>query len=338
MESEKASSPRDWREWRRMRAWELHGEGWTGQEIAEALGVSQAAVSQWLKRAREGGVQALKSQPRAGAAPRLTEEQQAELLEHLTAGAEAYGFYGDVWTLPRIAIVIKKEFGVQYHSSHVGRLLRRLGWSVQKPVIRATQRDEAAIRDWVEKRWPELKKEAEAAGRTILWIDESAFYLLPGCVRTWAPRGESPVLRAYLSRDHLSVISAMTADGKLYLQVLDHALCGADVVRFLQQLRRQIAGQLLVIWDGAPIHHGQAVREFLAQGGAHRIRLEQLPAYAPELNPDEGIWHYLKHVELRNVCCDDLAELRHELMLAVRRLRRKPQVIQSCVAHAGCAA
>ena len=115
-------------------------------------------------------MQALKSQPRAGAAPRLTEEQQAELLEHLTAGTEAYGFYGDVWTLPRIAIVIKKEFAVQYHSSHVGRLLRRLGWSVQKPVIRATQRDEAAIRAWVEKRWPELKKEAEAAGRTILWI------------------------------------------------------------------------------------------------------------------------------------------------------------------------
>jgi transposase len=338
MESEKASSPRDWREWRRMRAWELHGEGWTGQEIAEALGVSQAAVSQWLKRAREGGVQALKSQPRAGAAPRLTEEQQAELLEHLTAGAEAYGFYGDVWTLPRIAIVIKKEFGGPVSFVACGALTPAPGLECAKA------RDPGHTARWSSdsrlgrEALARTKKEAEAAGRTILWIDESAFYLLPGCVRTWAPRGESPVMRVYLSRDHLSVISAMTADGKLYLQVLDHALCGADVVRFLQQLRRQIAGQLLVIWDGAPIHHGQAVREFLAQGGARRIRLEQLPAYAPELNPDEGIWHYLKHVELRNVCCDDLAELRHELMLAVRRLRRKPQVIQSCVAHAGCAA
>lgn len=161
METEKTGLPRDWREWRRMRAWELHGEGWTGQEIAEALGVSQAAVSQWLKRAREGGVEALRARPPRGAPPRLTAEQKAQLLEHLAAGAEAFGFYGDVWTLPRIVKVIKREFGVQYHSTHVGRLLRSLGWSVQQPVVQATQRDEAAIRAWVETTWPELKKRPE---------------------------------------------------------------------------------------------------------------------------------------------------------------------------------
>ena len=158
MEAEKTGLPRDWREWRRMRAWELHREGWTGQEIAEALGVSQAAVSQWLKRGREGGVEALRARPPRGAPPRLTAEQKAQLLEHLAAGAEAFGFYGEVWTLPRIVKVIKREFGVQYHSSHVGRLLRSLGWSAQPPVVRATQRDEAAIRAWVETTWPELKK------------------------------------------------------------------------------------------------------------------------------------------------------------------------------------
>ncbi len=170
-----------------------------------------------------------------------------------------------------------------------------------------------------------------------MWVDESAFYLLPAVVRTWAPRGETPVLRAYLTRDHLSVISGLTLEGQLLLQMRQQAFCGPDVVRFLRHLLRHIPGKLLVLWDGASIHRGQAVRDFLAAGGAARVHLEPLPAYAPELNPDEGIWHYLKHVELRNLCCDDLPELQQELRRAVARLRHKPAVLQGCITEVGYA-
>ena len=170
-----------------------------------------------------------------------------------------------------------------------------------------------------------------------MWVDESAFYLLPAVVRTWAPRGETPVLRAYLTRDHLSVISGLTLEGQLLLQMRQQAFCGPDVVRFLRHLPRHIPGKLLVLWDGASIHRGQAVRDFLAAGGAARVHLEQLPAYAPELNPDEGIWHYLKHVELRNLCCDDLPALQQELRRAVARLRHKPAVLQGCLTEVGYA-
>ena len=162
-------------------------------------------------------------------------------------------------------------------------------------------------------------------------MDESAFYLLPAVVRTWAPRGETPVLRTYLTRDHLSVISGLTPTGQLLLQVRRQAFQSTDVVRFLRHLLRYIPGKLLVLWDGAPIHRAQPIRDFLAAGGAARLYLEQLPAYAPELNPDEGIWHYLKHVELRNMSCDDLPELRQELRRAVARLRHKAAVLQGCI-------
>ena len=168
-------------------------------------------------------------------------------------------------------------------------------------------------------------------------MDESAFYLLPAVVRTWAPRGEPPILRVYLTRDHLSVISGLTPAGQLLMQVRRQAFQGPDVVRFLKHLLRHIAGRLLLVWDGAPIHRAQPVRDFLAAGGAARIHLEQLPAYAPELNPDEGIWQYLKHVELRNVSCDDLPELRQELRLATARLRHKRAVLQGCIAEVGYA-
>jgi transposase len=148
----------DWREGRRLRAFELKQEGWPQQRIADALGVSKGAVSQWMKRAREGGVEALKRRPAPGASPRLSEEQRRKLPELLARGAEAHGFRGEVWTCERVAEVIRREFGVSYHPAHVSRLLKVLRQSLQKPKRRANQRDEEAIENWKEERWPSLKK------------------------------------------------------------------------------------------------------------------------------------------------------------------------------------
>jgi transposase len=169
-----------------------------------------------------------------------------------------------------------------------------------------------------------------------VWIDEAGFYLLPSVVRTYAPCGQTPVLTVPLSRDHLSAISALTADGRLLLRLQERAFRGPAIVRFLQHLLQHVPGKLLVLWDGAPIHRSQPVKEFLASGAAARLHLEPLPAYAPDLNPDEGIWRYLKRVELRNVCCTELWEVAYELRLAVRRLRRKAAVLRACFAQAGC--
>lgn len=178
------------------------------------------------------------------------------------------------------------------------------------------------------------KKNAAAQGRTVIFVDESGFYPLPLAVRTYAPRGTTPLLREWCTHDHLSVISAITPAGKLYVQVQEHALNGADVAAFLQHLLRHIAGPLYVLWDGAPIHRSTAVQRFLAEQ-AGRVQVERLPPYAPELNPDEGIWGYLKRVELKNLCCMSLAELREALRRAVARLRHKVAVIIGCFKEVG---
>jgi len=149
----------DWREERRKRAWALKHDGWPQKDIATALGVSEGAVSQWLKRAREGGgVEALNGQPPPGMRPRLSAEQRAQLPALLAQGAEAYGFRGDVWTARRVAHLIAESFGVRYHRDHVSRVLRQLGWSRQQPLTRATQRNEQAIKQWQEEGWPALRK------------------------------------------------------------------------------------------------------------------------------------------------------------------------------------
>jgi transposase len=148
----------DWREERRKRAWELKEQGWQQKDIAVALGVREGAVSLWLKRGREGGVEALKAHPPKGETPRLTAEQKAQIPDLLVKGAEAYGFRGDVWTASRVAAVIERTFGVRYHRDHVGRLLREAGWSRQEPIEQATQRNEEAIKQWYAQRWPAIKK------------------------------------------------------------------------------------------------------------------------------------------------------------------------------------
>jgi transposase len=131
------------------------------------------------------------------------------------------------------------------------------------------------------------------------------------------------------------VISAITPDGRLFTHIQTEAFRGPAIVAFLRQLLRQVRGKLLVIWDGAPIHRCQPVKDFLAGGAAKRLHLERLPSYAPDLNPDEGVWNLLKRRELKNRCCQDLDELRWELGLAIRRLRRTAQRLIACFRQCG---
>src|SRR5215208_2643314 len=158
MEKTLSSQATNRREGRRLRALELKERGWKQSEIAEALGVSEGAVSQWMKRAREQGAQALRHKPPPGAPSRLSEDQRAKLPELLAQGAQAHGFKGEVWTCERVAVLIRREFGVSYHPAHVSRVVRALGLSLQKPKRRAEQRNEEAIDNWKQKKWPSLKR------------------------------------------------------------------------------------------------------------------------------------------------------------------------------------
>ena len=179
------------------------------------------------------------------------------------------------------------------------------------------------------------QKRALKEGRTIVFADQSGFYLLPMVVRTYAPVGKRPILKENLTRDRRKAMSAITLDGKLYMTFQERAFKGEDVVRFLKHLMRQIPLKLLVVWDGSAIHRGGAVKDFLARGAASRLQLEQLPGYAPDLNPDEGLWKHLKCVELKNLCCQNLSELKVELRKAKERLKHKRDVILGCIRQPG---
>src|SRR3954452_5972878 len=228
--------PADGLEWRRFRALHLKRQGWSRQDIAEALGVSPVSVSRWFARVRDGGLEALRAHPSPGRPPKLAPAQKRLIPEFLWHGAEAYGFRGEVWTCTRVAQVIEEEFGVRYHKDHVGRLLKELHWTPQVPIRRAIQRDEEAIQRWREEVWPELQRRARRERRVLVFVDEAGFHLLPGLVRTYAPEAYTPVIREQQTRDHLSVMGGMTPAGKVYTPARQESLNGSHGVEFLRHL------------------------------------------------------------------------------------------------------
>lgn len=333
--SKTRSETKNWKERRRLHAARLKRAGWKQKDIATALDVSPMAVSQWIKKLETEGSRGLLAHPHTGRPGELSGTQKQLIPDLLSHGAEAYGFRGEVWTCRRVKQVIAWEFGVSYHRSHVARLLKELRWTPQQPIERAIQRNEVEIRRWRTRTWLEIRKRAVLERRILIFVDESGFYLLPALLRTYAPIGETPVLKVLATRDHLSMMSGVTPQGWLFSRSSYQALTGMDSVYFLRHMHSQIDRKLLVVWDGSPIHRNLEVREFLANGAAKQIHLERLPPYAPDLNPDEGTWRHLKRVELANVCCTDLLDLRAHVCSAVSHLRRKPRLIQSFFAQAG---
>lgn len=325
----------DFREWRRLQALHLREQGWRRCDVADALDVTERSVSSWMAVARVRGPAGLLSAPIPGRPPELSPQQRQLIPEFLWHGAEAYGFRGSVWTCGRIAKVIEEELGVAYDKGHVSRLIRQLRWTPQMPIQRAIQRDEQAIEHWRNESWPRLLAEAHMERRTLVFVDEAGFYLLPSVVKTYAPRAHTPVLRAKLTRDHLSVMGGMTPAGRIYTLARQESLNGSHSIEFLVHLMRVAAERLLVIWDGSPIHRRALVREFVSETHG-KVRLEVLPGYAPDLNPwDEGGWNHLKNVEMRNLICRDAEQLHEEFHLAVHRLRQKTWLVHSFFAQAG---
>ncbi len=217
-----------------MRALQLKEQGWTQCHIASALDVSEGAVCQWLTTAEQDGRSPWLIRHPGRHARRLTAGQKPDP-EFLWHGPEAYGFRGEVWTCARVAHVIEEEFGVRYHKGHVGRLLEDLRWTprCRSPAGPARRGGHRAV---AKGRLARPGRQASARNRVLVFVDEAGFYLLPGAVRTYAPVGQTPVLRVKQSRDHLSVMGGLTPRGKVYTLARQEPLNGLHCIEFLVHL------------------------------------------------------------------------------------------------------
>jgi|SRR5262245_14005634 len=301
--------------------------GESPEAVARVLGIARASMYRWLKLAEQPD--GLAAKPHPGPAPRLSYEQHLYLEHLLRQGAQAHGWPNQLWTGARIVHLIQRHFGVTFHHDHVGRFLRnRLGWSPQKPRRRARERDETGIWLWRECTFPRIVRRAQDRNAHLVFLDESGFQLTPTVRRTWAPRGQQPVLDGWDRRDKISAISSLTISPKrqrpnLYFELLpdNAAVRAGHVVDYLRQLKAQLGGPFTVLWDGSRVHSkARLVQEYLA---AHpEIEAATLPAYAPELNPDELVWAWSKYGRLSNLAAADLAALRERIMAELTYLRK----------------
>jgi transposase len=311
----------------RKRGFEMLSEGVSKAEIARSLHVDYSSVCRWENRLRAKGPDAWRDEAQPGRPMKLTLAQRNKLVKILLKGARSYGFDSELWTLKRVAKVIREQFNVSYNITHVWRVLHDLGFSAQVPLKQALERDEGYIKEWVEERWPEILKDAEKSGSELLFVDESGLSNEPNVVRTWAPKGSRPKLKHRAKRKKLSIIFAITMDAELYFSVYPYDLTGAEVILFLDKLSRRIPRRMMLLWDNAPIHRSAEVKEHLYLV-RDKLETRRFPAYAPELNPDEYILSHIKYRELANFCPEDEVEMKLGLRRALARIMRRPEFIK----------
>jgi transposase len=325
---------------RRRRAVDLVEQGESPALVARILGVHPTSIHRWRRMARKR--HGLDPKPSPGRPRRLSDYHLRKLERLLLKGAKKHGWPNQLWTAERVARLIRERFGISLHPEHVRKILKqRLGWTSQKPQRKARERDDKEVERWLGDELPRILREAGERQAHVVFLDESGFQLTPSVRRTLAPRGRTPVLDCWDRRDRISAISCVTLSPVarrpgLYFELLpvNQTVHGEEVVAFLKELRRQLRGPFTVVWDRSKIHgKSKVVKAWLA--GHPEVVAEDLPAYAPTLNPDEWVWGWAKYGRLSNLAAWDAAELWDHIVRALNLLKFESRMLNAFLAEAG---
>lgn len=298
------------------------------EDVAAVLGLDRSTVFGWLAKFREGGEAALKAKPVPGRPPKLSGEQMRRLYT-LVVGRDPrqLQFEFGLWTREMIRALIRREFAVALSAVSVGRLLRTLGLSPQRPLWKAYQQNPEAVQAWKTERYPQIRAEAAALGATIYFLDEAGVRSDHHAGTTWAPVGRTPVVYGTGARYGINLISAVTAKGALRFAAFEGKFTATVFIEFCKRLIHDTAGPVFLIVDGHSVHRSSAVRAFI-QASNDRLRLYFLPGYSPELNPDEWVWKHVKHDRLARGSSRSRYDLKMQATRALHRLQKLPHIIR----------
>jgi transposase len=312
----------------RIRAVKQIEDGAHPEDVAEALGLDRSTVFKWLARYREGGIAALKAKPVPGRPSKLDGRQIARLYA-LIVGNDPRQLQFDfaLWTREMVRQVIRREFKVALSVVSVGRLLKKMGLSPQRPLHRAYEQDPEAVERWKNERYPAIRAEAEQAGATIYFADEAGIRSDYHSGTTWAPIGRTPVVHGTGARFSINMISAVTAKGALRFAVYEGTTTAVTFIDFCKRLLHDAPGPVYLIVDGHPAHRAKATTEFVASTEG-RLRLFFLPGYSPQLNPDEWVWKNVKHDRIGKTGVTSKDDLKSKAIGALRRLQKLPHLVR----------
>jgi transposase len=295
--------------------------------VAQSLGVGRDSVYLWMRKYRQGGPEALKTVSSPGPVSRLSDKQVAQLYAWVAESTpQRFGFDSALWTRKIVAELILEEFKVAFTVAHVGRMLHAWGLSPQRPTYRAYQQDPEAVRVWMQQTYPQIRAVAEDAGATILFADEAGIRTDHHAGTTWAPVGCTPVVTSTGERKSVNMISAVSIEGDIYFDVFTGTMNAAGFKEFCQQLMRECPTPVFLILDGSSIHTANLVTDYVASTQG-RLTLFFLPAYAPQLNPDEWVWRSVK-TALKRVVPVGVSHLWDLAATGLRRLHETPDIIR----------
>jgi transposase len=306
-------------------------DGMTQAEAARVFGVHHNAVNRWIKRYREGGFQGLAEQRRGrrpGEQAALTEPQQQELIALVRESTpDQLGLAGFLWTRDAVAELINQRYGRWLARTTVGGYLRSWGFSPQRPQRRALEQNPAAVRRWLAETYPAIRAQARREGGVVLWLDEMGVRSDAAAGRSWAPVGQTPIIKRSGKRFRVNMISAISNAGRLRFRLFVGSFNGPVFIEFLGRLLRDCRGQKVhLIEDGHPVHHAKLISAWVGRH-ADQIELHFLPGYSPELNPVELLNHDVKANAAGRRRPRSASELRDELHGYLRRRQRQPQVL-----------
>jgi len=262
--------------------------------VAASLGFCRTSIYPWLRRAKDEGFHALVERIAEGPDPRLSEKQQQRVKRWIVGrDPRQYGFEFGLWTRRIVQTMIQEKFGVALCLTSVGKLLAQLELTPQKPLRRAYERDPVRIELWKKEEFPKLKKRARKHGAKIYFLDETGFSSEPNLGRTYGLKGKTPAVKTSGRRQKVNVISAVSMQGGFWCQIYTHTLKQGDFITFLKDFMSGQRGKVFLVLDSHPAHIANSVKEYV-QNTKGRLELHFLPPYAPDLNPDEFVWHYLK--------------------------------------------
>ena len=261
--------------------------------VIKQFGLHRANIYKWLAIYDAYGFDGLKSTKAKGPTPKLTQKQEQQLGKMLVKNPLQLEFEYALWTIEMITELISRKFSVSYSKVQVGRLMKKLGLSRQRPLERANQQDPKKVEEWLQNQYPSIKKEARKEKREIYFSDEAGFHATAQYGSTWAPKGETPIIKTSGKREKVNVISAINNKGKLRFMLYENGFNSAVFVQFLKRLLHNQKSPVTLIVDGHKSHFTKDVKQYITTTKG-KLKLYQLPPYSPELNPDELVWNNAK--------------------------------------------
>jgi transposase len=306
-------------------------EGEAPSAVIASYGFSRTTIYKWLTTAAKPGLglRALQARPAPGRPRSLTARQERQVFRWVNGkGPRQYGLDFGLWTRSVVADLIEQKFGIKLGLTAVGELLAKLNLTPQKPLERASQRDPAAIERWQRETYPAIAETAKTAGGEVFFWDESGFRADAVHGRTWGVKGQTPVVERPGQRQSISAASAVNARGGFWSCTYEGGLTADLFVGLLRKMVRHRPKPVHLVVDGLPAHKTKLVKDYV-QSTKGRLTLHFLPGYAPELNPDELVWSYVKRTGMARAPLRKGESLRDKIDGQLAAIKSAPRLVRS---------